>query len=174
MECFLGQIQPWGFGFAARGWASCSGQLLAISQNSALFSLLGTTYGGDGRTSFALPDLRGRSITGVGTGPGLAPMMWGQRSGNEWTYLSILNLPSHNHTGNVVAEGAPSTVGNPQNNMLGASASFAAPGATPNLNMSSESIFLGNTGGNTGFSNRSPYLGVYICIAMTGTYPSRN
>lgn len=174
MEWFLGQIQPWGFGFASRGWSSCSGQLLPIAQNTALFSLLGTTFGGDGRTTFALPDLRGRSIVHPGTGPGLDTISWGERSGNEWTYLSVLNLPSHTHSGNVVAEGAPATGSNPQGNMFGASAMYTAPSSTQNRSLSSESITLYNTGLNSPFSNRDPYLGVWICIATTGVFPSRN
>lgn len=163
-----------GFGFAPRGWATCSGQLLAISAYSALFSLFGTAYGGDGRTTFGLPDLRGREMVHVGTGPGLTPMNWGQRSGNQMTYLSSSNLPSHNHTGNVVAEPAPASTANPTNNMLGGAASFVPNGTAANRNLSTSSVSIGFTGANIGFSNLSPYLGVYICVALTGIYPSRS
>ena len=97
-EPFLGQIQPFGFTFNPRGWANCDGQLLQISQYSALFALLGTTYGGDGRTTFALPDLRGRVAIHTGTGPGLSPRSMGQRSGTEYNYLTVNQLPAHNHT----------------------------------------------------------------------------
>ena len=97
MDAFLGSINTFGFNFAPRGWALCQGQLLAISQNSALFSLLGTTYGGDGRTSFGLPDLRGRASVGMGHGPGLSNYSWGERGGSETRTLTSLNLPSHTH-----------------------------------------------------------------------------
>ncbi|MCB0630228.1 MAG: phage tail protein, partial [Lewinella sp.] len=97
MEPFLGQIQPFGFNFPPRGWAFCDGQLLAISSNTALFSLLGTMYGGDGRTTFALPDLRGRSIVHIGTGPGLSHITQGEKGGRENVTLTTANMPSHNH-----------------------------------------------------------------------------
>lgn len=174
MEPFLGQIQPVGFGFAPRGWATCSGQLLAIASYSALFSLFGTTYGGDGRTSFGLPDLRGREMVGIGTGPGLSPMQWGQRSGNEQTYLSVSNMASHNHTGNVVAEPAAPVGSNPNNNMLSGSPSFVPNGTATNKNLNPSSVAIGLTGSNIPFSNRSPYLGIYICVALTGVFPSRS
>jgi len=174
MEPFLGQIQPMGFGFAPRGWATCSGQLLAISAYSALFSLFGTTYGGDGRTSFGLPDLRGREMVHVGTGPGLSPIRWGQRSGNQWTYLSVSNLPSHNHTGNVVAEPAGATTANPTNNMLGGAGIYVPNGTAANKSLNAASVVLGLTGSNTAFSNMSPFLGIYVCVALVGVYPSRS
>ena len=101
MEPFIAQIMMFGGNFAPRGWAFCDGQLLPINQYSALFSLLGTTYGGDGRTTFALPDLRGRAPIHVGVGPGLTPVKGGERIGAEKTTLSIVNLPAHNHIGTV-------------------------------------------------------------------------
>ena len=97
MEPFLGQIQPFGFNFAPRGWAQCDGQILPISQNTALFSLLGTTFGGDGRTTFALPDLRSRSIVHIGTGAGLDNIKWGERGGATTHTLTLAQMPSHNH-----------------------------------------------------------------------------
>ncbi|MCI5084171.1 MAG: tail fiber protein, partial [Saprospiraceae bacterium] len=106
MNPFIGQIQAFGFNFAPRGWAFCHGQLLAISANTALFSLLGTTFGGDGRTTFALPDLRSRSIRGVGSGPGLDHVSWGERGGRYEVTLSVSNLPSHNHTGEIAFGGS--------------------------------------------------------------------
>ena len=96
-EPFIGEIRIFGFNFAPRGWALCDGQLLPISQNSALFSLLGTIYGGDGRTTFALPDLRGRAALHEGTGPGLSPRQLGQRSGSETNTLTVNQLPPHTH-----------------------------------------------------------------------------
>jgi len=174
MTPFLGQIQPFGFNFPPRSWTHCNGQLLPIAQNTALFSLLGTTFGGDGRTTFGLPDLRGRSMVHVGTGPGLSPITWGQRGGNEITTLTVSNMPSHTHTGNVVAEGAVAGGSNPTNNMFGASPNYVAPGAAANKNMSTQSLHLNNTGGGQAFSNRSPYLGIYVSIALQGIFPSRN
>lgn len=174
MENFLGQIMPVGFNFAPRGWALCDGQLLAISANSALFSLLGTTFGGDGRTTFALPDLRGREIKHVGNGPGLSSVAWGQRGGRETTTLTIANLPSHNHTAVLYAETAPATVNNPQNNMLASHTGYAPANPATNKQMNLESITTLNNGGNIPFDQRSPYLGVYVCIAMQGTFPSRS
>ena len=98
-EPFIGEISMFGGNFAPRGWALCDGQLLPVSQYSALFSLLGTTYGGDGRTTFALPDLRGRTPKGVGNGPGLQSVIWGERGGKEQTLITAANMPSHSHDG---------------------------------------------------------------------------
>ena len=96
-EPFIGQIQIFGFNFPPRGWSFCDGQLLPIAQNTALFSLLGTTFGGDGRTTFGLPDLRGRVAIHPGTGPGLPPVTWGQRGGAASTVLTTNQMPNHNH-----------------------------------------------------------------------------
>ena len=96
-EPFLGEIRLFGFNFAPRGWSFCTGQLLPISQNSAVFSLLGTTFGGDGRTTFGVPDLRGRVAIGVGQGPGLSDRRWGQRGGAETTTLNVNQMPNHRH-----------------------------------------------------------------------------
>jgi len=97
LDPFIGQIQAFGFNFAPRGWSLCDGQLLAISSNTALFSLIGTAFGGDGRTTFGLPDLRGRTAVHVGRGPGLSNITWGQRGGRENVNLTIQELPAHNH-----------------------------------------------------------------------------
>jgi len=97
-EPFIGQVTHFAGNFAPRGWGFCGGQLLAISQNSALFSILGTTYGGDGRTTFGLPDARGRDMVHPGTGPGLSNIRLGERGGSETTTLTVNNLPSHSHT----------------------------------------------------------------------------
>ncbi|MCG8476540.1 MAG: tail fiber protein, partial [Cytophagales bacterium] len=98
MKGIVGEIRLFGGNFAPRNWAFCEGQLLSISQNSSLFSIVGTTYGGDGRTTFALPDLRGRSAVHAGTGAGLTTRTLGQRLGNEHITLTVQQLPSHNHT----------------------------------------------------------------------------
>lgn len=176
MEPFIGQIQSFGFNFAPRGWALCDGALLPISQWQALFSLLGTTFGGDGRTTFGLPDLRGRSIVHPGSGPGLSAIRWGEKSGRENVTLTTNDMPSHNHAGTVhVGVGLA-------NNASGAGNNFAAnTGGTSIYNsgalgdaMASGNVTIGNTGGGQSFNIRDPYLGIYTCIAMTGTFPSRS
>ena len=172
MEPFIGQIMPVGFGFAPRGWALCEGQLINIASYTALFSLLGTTFGGDGETTFALPDLRGRSIVGVGSGPGLTPVSWGEKRGLETTTLSINNLPSHNHEVNL--GGAVGTTAEGDGNYIAFNTSadtvFTSQSPTKKLNSGA----LTNTGNGQSFDNWSPFLGIYYLIAMIGVFPSRN
>ena len=169
MEPFIGQIQPFGFNFAPRGWAKCDGQLLSISSNTALFSLLGTTYGGDGRTTFGLPDLRGRSIVHAGNGPGLTNITQGQKSGAEQVTLSTNNMPSHNHT--VAVSNEDGEEADPTNRVIAANAaSFNDDGSGATLKTSSVST----VGGSQAFGIRSPYIGINVCIALQGIYPSRN
>ncbi|XOV67168.1 MAG: phage tail protein [Fluviicola sp.] len=183
MEPFLGQIQPFGFNFAPRGWAFCEGQLLPISANTALFSLLGTIYGGDGRTTFALPDLRGRVAIHHGHGPGLSSYRIGQRGGSEVNYLTIPQLPSHNHAaaGTLKAYFQPPTGGGSTNNPNGASLSGSAgtniysnQAENVNLNANNVTVTVGNTGGSQGVNNIQPYLAVSWCIALVGIFPSRS
>lgn len=179
MEPFLGQIMMVGFNFAPRGWAFCDGSLLPISSNTALFSLLGTIYGGDGRTTFALPDLRGRSAVGMGNGPGLSSIRIGEKAGSEQVTLTAANLPSHNHTLNVSnAAGTSSNPagGFPANSQFQADRSspvieVSSYGTVPNSTMSPQTI--GNSGGSIPFNNRDPYLGVNYIIALQGIFPSR-
>ena len=170
MEPFIGQIQAFGFNFAPRGWALCDGQLLSIANFQALYSLLGTTYGGDGRTTFGLPDLRSRSIVGVGNGPGLDVITWGEKAGNYQETLTVNNMPQHNH--NVLISTAAGEESNPQNNVIsnhaGAFNEDATAGATLNTGTLSE------VGGGASFNIRNPFLGMYVCIALEGVYPSRN
>ena len=180
MEPFLGQLMCVGFNFAPQGWALCQGQLLSIAQNTALFSLLGTTYGGDGQTTFALPDLRGRTPIGIGTGPGLQTINWGEIGGSNNTTLSISNMPAHNHGLNVSNANASQTA-------AAGGSSIATPGTlsgrtftatygfnttTPNTTLNAASI--GNAGGGVPFNNMQPFLGMYWIIAMVGIYPSRS
>ena len=171
MEPFLGQIQAFGFNFAPRGWAFCQGQLLPISQNTALFSLLGTIYGGDGRTTFALPDLRGRSIVQPGSGPGLTTISQGQRGGSESATLSANNMPSHNHVVNVAVNTAGGEDSNPTQ-FIASHASAFSEEATAGKFLSG--VAVGNNGGSQAFSTRNPYLGIYMSIALQGIFPSRS
>lgn len=163
-EPFVSQINLFSFNFAPRGWAQCAGQLLPINQNQALFSLLGTTYGGNGTTNFALPDLRGRVPVGFGNGVTL-----GERAGAETVTLTSAQMPTHNHA--VSASSAAPAVGSPTGNTwaTGGSAAYAS---TTNTAMSP--LALTNAGGNQPHENRAPSLTLNFCIALQGIFPSRN
>ncbi len=170
---FIGTIAMFGFNFCPRGWTGAEGQLLAISQNTALFSLYGTTYGGDGRTTFALPDLRGRNPIGDGTGPGLPQFRLGQRGGAVQTTLSVQNMPSHNHPVNATNSIADKT--GPGTDFLAADVVGGDPiyhNGPANRVMDPEMI--GNTGGSQPFSIQDPYLTIKFCVALQGIFPSRN
>ena len=172
---FLGEITLFAGNFAPRNWAFCDGQLLSISQNTALFSILGTTYGGNGQTTFALPDLRGRVPihVGGGTGPGLSTYVLGQSGGSENVTLITSQLPSHNHTVNGVASGGnqPSPSGNlPAIESTGTSLDYS--NATANATMNAAMIT--NNGGGQPHNNLPPYLGLNYIIALFGIFPSRN
>ncbi len=177
-EPFIGQIMPVGFNFAPRGWALCHGEILDISSNQALFSLLGTTFGGDGRVTFGLPDLRGRAMVGEGSGPGLSTISWGEKAGSENTTLTTNNLPSHNHTATLHGETALATSFNPDGRMLaltqGQANIYADTVAADDITMAASSVLVQNTGGGQSFDHRDPFLGLYICIATEGIFPSRN
>ncbi|WP_299890365.1 phage tail protein [uncultured Lacinutrix sp.] len=187
MDPFIGQVMMFGGNFAPRGWAFCNGQLLAISSHSALFSILGTMYGGDGRTTFGLPDLRGRVAKGMGNGPGLSTVTEGEKGGRETVTLTINELPNHNHdgtslrgtstmpcneedggtndaAGNVLGNAASGTPYNsdPADSALGATGAVSITGNT------------GNTGGQRAFNIDNPYLGVNYVIALEGIFPSRS
>ena len=171
-EPYLAQITLFGGNFAIRGWAYCSGQLLPISSNSALFSLLGTTYGGDGRTTFALPDLRGRSPRGSegnAAGPGLAPVRLGEKAGAVTHTLTVGQMPNHHHTMTPNAIQDDPTQTDPNGNYL-AAGTFYRPG-TPDATTAGQTA---NTGGSQSFSILNPYLGLNYIIATIGTFPSRN
>ncbi len=169
-EPFLGEIRMVGFNFAPRGWALCNGQLLPISSNTALFSLLGTAYGGDGRSTFGLPDLRGRAPVHVGTGAGLSTRTWGQRFGEERHQLSQNEMPQHSHGLRAAAE-LPTT--DAATGAALTSQEFRAyhPGA-PTTDMASGSI--GNAGANQPHNVVQPSLGIYFVIALVGLFPSRS
>jgi microcystin-dependent protein len=163
-EPFIGEIQVFPFGFAPRGWAQCNGQLLPINQYQALFSLLGTMYGGDGRTTFALPDLRGRVALGVGAG-----YSQGQQAGEETHTLSISEMPAHAHQAS--ASSAPPSSPNPSG-ATWANMGADAYAASPNAQMAGNAV--APAGGGQPHENRSPYLTLNFCIALVGIFPSRS
>jgi microcystin-dependent protein len=171
-EPFLGMIIIVPYNFAPRGWAFCNGQILPIAQNTALFSLLGTTYGGNGQTTFALPDLRGRVPNSSGQGPGLSSYDLGQVGGTESSTLTINQMPGHNHTVTAPASGEDATSSKPAGNYLGKTASPIYSATTDNT--LTAAIPSGNTGGSQPFSLLQPYLTLNFCIALEGIFPSRN
>ena len=172
-EPFLAEVRIVGFNFAPRGWAFCDGQILPINQNQSLYSLLGTTYGGDGRTSFALPDLRGRTPIHVGRSNGGQDHLLGSKSGEENHTLSAAEMPQHKHTPR--ARGATGNRDEPQGK-LPARASFDMYGAVPTgTNVKHfASGAVGNVGGGQAHENMQPYLTLNYCIALQGLFPSRN
>jgi microcystin-dependent protein len=170
-EPFLGQIMLVPYNFAPRGWAFCNGQILPIAQNTALFSLLGTTYGGNGQTTFALPDLRGCVPISSGQGPGLSNYSLGERGGTETVTLTVNQMPTHNHLVNVNTDNGET--GRIADTYLSNSSetpyngSLASPGTmAPQM--------ISNVGGNQPFEILQPYLTLNYCIALEGIFPSRN
>jgi microcystin-dependent protein len=164
-EPFLGELRVVSFGFPPKGWASCNGQFLPINENQALFSLLGTMYGGNGQTTFALPDLRSRTAMHVGQG-----FIQGQRAGEEFHTLSIAEIPAHNHIGtgsSSVGDSAP-----PANHLLASTPAliYNALAAPTTLQPGTVS----NTGGSQSHENRQPFLVLNVIIALQGIFPSRN
>lgn len=170
-EPFVGEIRMFAGNFAPRGWAFCDGQLLAVSQNDALFSLLGTIYGGDGRSTFGLPDMRGRLPIHAGTGPGLSTRRLGAKAGSESETLTVNQLPPHKHGLNVSQ--APGDQQKPINRYLASSPTVRMFRPTP-INNSLESSTITNTGGSTSHNNVMPFLCVNFIVALFGIYPSRN
>jgi len=179
MEGYIAEIRLFAGNFAPRNWAFCAGQILAISQNTALFSLLGTTYGGNGQTTFALPDFRGRVAVGTGNGPGLPSMTLGQVGGEPTHTLITTEMPAHNHTVAIGANNAAlASQSNPANNVLGAG---QVPGGqsinmysntAPNTTLSPTQSSI--TGGSQPHNNMQPYLGMNYIICLFGIFPSRN
>lgn len=171
-EPYVGEIRMFAGNFAPRGWAFCDGQLLEISQNDALFSLLGTIYGGDGRTTFGLPDVRGRLPLHAGTGSGLSTRRLGSKSGSERVTLTVNQLPSHNHTISVTSEvGDKSTA---QGNQLGVP--VKDPGKKWYGKAGTHALHANaftNTGGSRAHSNLMPTICINFIIALVGIYPSR-
>lgn len=182
----LGQITMFAGNFAPRGWAFCNGQLLAIPNNQALFSLLGTTYGGDGRTVFALPDLRGRVAmhSGDSTGPGLTSHPLGSRGGSETNVLNAAQLPPHSHTAQLEGKAYVSSsqypdeydpagryLGTSTKKIFGDNPNNARMGA---IDMADLSVKLGSTGLGQSINNMQPFQAVNYIICISGTFPSRN
>ncbi|MEK7857261.1 MAG: tail fiber protein [Acidobacteriota bacterium] len=177
-EPFIGQIIMFGGNFQIRGWAFCNGQLLSIAQNTALFSLLGTTYGGNGQTTFALPDLRGRAPVHFGQGPGLSNYSLGQVGGTETQTITQNQMPAHNHQ--VLTNSSNGNASSAENNFI---ALPVLSGATPTAvngyrttqdgtTMNPQSISI--AGGSQPLPIRPPYLALNYLIALEGIFPSRN
>jgi microcystin-dependent protein len=191
MEAFLSTILIWPPNFAPVGWALCAGQTLSINQNAALFSLLGTTYGGDGVNTFVLPNLQGRVPVGAGQGQGLSPYILGQVGGSENVSLTTTTLAAHTHTATLTGLSAatPAVASDGTTNQPSPSVTLAAPvdaarnpiniysTATPNKNLApgavSGSISIGSAGGGQPHSNIQPYLALNYIIALQGIYPTR-
>lgn len=166
-EPFIGTVRAFGFSFPPQGWALCNGQLLAVSQNDVLFSLIGTTYGGNGVTTFGLPDLRGRTSLHFGTGPGLTPRSIGQRAGSEAVVLTLQELASHRHS--VVGNSAEAASSSPGGNVPAVTSSpiYSAFADAP-----LSAGMIGQTGGGGSHNNMQPYLVINWCIALVGVEPS--
>ncbi len=171
---FIGELMLVGFNFCPRGWADADGQILSISQNTALFSLYGTIYGGDGRTTFALPDLRGRSVIHTGTGPSLSPFPIGQKGGAETVTLNASQSPPHTHPATLHAQSAADADA-PAGNVPAPSENDIYSSAAPDVTMRAGAVTVeNNTGGGQPFNIRDPFLTMRWCVALTGIYPSRN
>ena len=169
---FLAAIFLFAATFAPRGYAFCDGQLLSISQNTALFWLIGTTYGGNGTTNFALPDFRGRVPVHAGQGPGLSSYVEGQSSGSENTTLLVNNLPQHSHS--LVATSEAGSTSDPTGAYLGNTGALDREYNTSGTHVNMNAGAVGLTGGNQPFNNLQPYLAVNFIIALQGIFPSRN
>jgi microcystin-dependent protein len=172
---FIGEIRLFAGNYAPYGWAFCDGQIMQIAQNSALFSILGTTYGGDGRTTFALPNLKGRIPLHFGQGPGLTNRALGEAVGSENVSLASNQVPTHGHTAIIQAANA-GTTNQPLNNLFGKIARsniYNTPDASL-TNMAEGSVTLANAGGSQPHSNLQPYLTLSFIIAIYGIYPIRS
>jgi len=180
MEGTIAEIRMFAGNFAPRNWAFCNNQILSIAQNTALFSILGTTYGGNGQTTFALPDFRGRVAVGTGQGPGLPNIVLGELSGATSVTLTTATMPAHNHplTGAVTQQANNDNSGltdSPGNGHLGAATVFtAANDALVNMAPLSSNLAVGITGSSQPFSIMPPYLGMNYIICLFGIFPSRN
>lgn len=181
MQNFIGELRMFGGNFAPRGWALCAGQLLSIAQNDTLYALIGTTYGGDGVTTFGLPDLRGRIPVGQGQGQGLGTYVMGQQAGTETVTLSTLQIPQHNH--GAIASLDPGSVPSPGNTVLPGVPANAinaklyvvqSQGQAPPTIVAMSAQAVGMDGGSQPHDNVMPSLCVNYIIALEGIFPSRN
>ncbi len=176
---WIGEITTVGFNFCPRGWAEANGQLLAISQYQALFSLLGTIYGGDGRTTFALPDMRGRTGVHAGAGPGLTSRAMGSKYGAENVTLTTNQMPAHSHTATSVARASnvPADTPDPTGHVnaldVGGN-TYHTGGGTVDMASGSVNTTISNAGGGAAHPNMQPSITLNYCIALNGIYPSRN
>jgi microcystin-dependent protein len=170
-EPFVGEIRMFAGSFAPRGWAFCDGQLLAVSQNDALFSLLGTIYGGDGRTTFGLPDMRGRIPVHAGFGPGLSSRQLGARGGAENVTLTVNQLPSHGHA--MQASTNPADSGYPAGRVVANTDPLPIYNANA-ADTPAAGTQTGEEGGSQDHTNIMPFLCINFIIALIGIYPSRN
>lgn len=161
-EAYIGTIMLFAGNFAPRGWRFCDGSILPIAQHQALFAVIGPTYGGDGRSTFALPDLRGRVPVGFGSGPGLSPVALGAHGGSESVSLQHHQLPPHTH----MVDFAPVTGGSAEGGLIVATPAHTAVGSAMHLP-------AGATGGGQPHENRQPYLGLNYIIAIEGLFPVR-
>jgi microcystin-dependent protein len=173
MDPFVAEIRIFPFNFAPKGWAWCDGQLLPLSQNTALFSLLGTTYGGNGKSNFALPDLQGRAPMHPGQGPGLSLHDLGETGGSETVTLLESEIPSHSHSMN--GQGSNANLNDPAGSVLarpfGGGNLYKLPAGAPIVSLSDQS--LAPAGGDQPHNNLQPYLTFYFCIALQGVFPPR-
>lgn len=172
-EPFIAQIMLFAGNFPPRNWAFCQGQLLPIAQNQALFSLLGTTYGGDGRTTFALPDLRGRLALNAGQGPGLSSYLLGQRGGRSLHTLQVSEMPAHTHAVTPACNGSARGVATPANGVYGAGPTAPNGNYSSRQNGQMAAFASGPAGGGQPIDLMQPFLAVYHCICLFGIFPSR-
>ncbi len=180
MEGIIGEIRLFAGNFAPKSWAFCAGQIINIASNTALFSILGTTYGGNGTTNFALPDLRGRGAVGAGQGPGLSPYSLGEATGEETHTLSMGELPAHNHNGTVMASGDAPNSTNPTFNYLSqgsrsvALPAIYAPASSPAAVMAGSATRVNIAGDSNPHNNMQPFLALNYIICQYGVFPPRN
>lgn len=170
---FIGQIQLFGMTWCPQGWAEANGDLLAVASWDALFSLYGTIYGGDGRTTFGLPDFRGRAPVTAGQGAGLSFYREGQKSGRYQANMLTGNLPAHTHITTINAASDNATTGSPANALLAPGATIYARGGAADAQMPSGTLAGGSAGGSRSVNLMQPYLAMTYCVALVGIYPSR-